>query len=62
MKLIRGGTVVNANHTARYEVLIAGDKIAALLDPNSDILDSIDNSNCEIIDASDKYVIPGGVD
>lgn len=62
MKLIRGGTVVNANHTARYEVLIAGEKIAALLDPNSDILDSIDNSNCEIIDASDKYVIPGGVD
>ena len=29
MKLIRGGTVVNANHTARYEVLIAGEKIAA---------------------------------
>ena len=38
MKLIRGGTVVNANHTARYEVLIAGDKIASYLTPTATFL------------------------
>ena len=62
MKLIRGGTVVNANHTGRYEVLIVGEKIAALIDPRSDMLDSVEGWDCEVIDASEKYVIPGGVD
>ncbi|MED5446426.1 MAG: amidohydrolase family protein, partial [Actinomycetota bacterium] len=62
MKLIRGGTVVNANHTGRYEVLIVGEKIAALIDPRSDMLDSVEGWDCEVIDASGKYVIPGGVD
>ena len=51
MKLIRGGTVVNANHTGRYEVLIVGEKIAALIDPRSDMLDSLEGWDCEILDA-----------
>ena len=54
MKLIRGGTVVNANHTGRYEVLIVGEKIAALIDPHSEMLDSVESWDCEVINASGK--------
>ena len=61
-KLISGGTVINANHLGKADVIIEGEKIGAIIDPNSEIAESIKDSDVEIIDASGKYVIPGGVD
>ena len=70
--LIKGGTVVTAEGTLEADVLIVGEKIAALLardeatdaatfaaaraaadaEPDADVL----------IDATGRYVIPGGID
>src|SRR3954470_21867548 len=54
--LIRGGTVVNHDHSRRADVLIDGDTIAAIapaIEPTS---------SAEIIDAGGAYVLPGGID
>ena len=61
--LITGGTVVNATGTATADVLVDGDTIAAVLAPGSrllgtDLAADVDN----VVDASGKYVIPGGID
>jgi dihydropyrimidinase len=54
--LIRGGTVVTATDLYRGEVLIEDEKIAA-------IATSFDGASADrTIDASGKYVIPGGID
>jgi dihydropyrimidinase len=54
--LIRGGTVVTATDLYRGEVLIEDEKIAA-------IATSFDGVSADrTIDASGKYVIPGGID
>jgi dihydropyrimidinase len=54
--LIRGGTVVNHDHSRRADVLIDGDRIAAVapaIEPPA---------SAEIIDAGGAYVLPGGID
>jgi dihydropyrimidinase len=61
--LITGGTVVSATGRARADVLIDGERIAALLEPGSvllgtDLASAVDT----VIDATGKYVIPGGID
>ena len=58
--LIRGGTVVTATGSSRADVLIDGETIAALLDPahTGSFAGLADRS----IDATGKYVIPGGID
>ncbi|MCF7549953.1 dihydropyrimidinase [Pseudonocardia sp. WMMC193] len=61
--LIRGGTVVSATGRQRIDVLIDGERIAALVEPGSaalgaDLAGAVDT----VIDATGKYVIPGGVD
>jgi dihydropyrimidinase len=56
--LITGGTVVGAEGTHEADVLIEGEQIAALLTPDA----SADVSVDEVIDATDMYVIPGGID
>ncbi|MGY4500635.1 D-hydantoinase [Bradyrhizobium sp. GM24.11] len=54
--LIRGGTVVNHDHSRRADVLIEDDTIVA-------VGASIDApTGAEIIDAGGAYVIPGGID
>lgn len=58
--LIKNGTVVNATGETRADVLIDGEYIVALLFPGSPALGGI-TADTEI-DASGKYVIPGGVD
>jgi dihydropyrimidinase len=53
--LITGGTVVTASETLQADVLVEDEKVAAIaldLDAQSD----------RTIDATDRYVIPGGVD
>ena len=55
-KVIRGGTVVTADGEQRADILIEGEKIAALgldLDVPAGTLE---------IDATGAYVMPGGID
>ncbi|MGV8858293.1 dihydropyrimidinase [Rhodoglobus sp.] len=61
--LISGGTVVSSTGRAPADVLIDGEVIKAVLSPGStlfgtDIAASVDH----VIDATGKYVIPGGID
>jgi dihydropyrimidinase len=56
--LITGGTVVTSEGTQEADVLIDGEQIAALFTPDA----SADVSVDEVIDATDMYVIPGGID
>ncbi|MDQ1576812.1 MAG: dihydropyrimidinase [Microbacteriaceae bacterium] len=61
--LIKNGTVVNATGTAVADVLIEGETIAAVLAPGSTLLGFDLEANVDtVIDASGKYVIPGGID
>jgi dihydropyrimidinase len=61
--LIQGGTVVSSTGSSKQDVLIDGEQIAALLAPDTDVLGIDIEDNVDIaIDASGKYVIPGGVD
>jgi dihydropyrimidinase len=55
-KLIRGGTVVTAEGEQRADVLVVGEKVAAV----AEHLRAIDG--CEVIEADGAYVIPGGID
>lgn len=57
--LITGGTVVSATGRTTADVLVEGEKIAALLAPGTAQALGI---QAETIDAAGKYVIPGGVD
>ena len=54
--LISGGTVVNATGPVAMDVLVDGETIAALLAPGTG------PSDVDTIDATGKYVIPGGID
>ena len=61
--LITGGTVVNATGRNRADVLVDGETVAALVDPGStaltaDLAAGVDR----VIDATGKYVVPGGID
>jgi dihydropyrimidinase len=58
--LIKNGTVVNATGATKADVLIDGEYIVAVLFPGSTTLGQIDADT--VIDATGKYVIPGGVD
>jgi dihydropyrimidinase len=73
--LISGGTVVTADGTLNADVLVVGEKIAALLarDPATDtatyaaVTAATDATSSAatadvMIDAGGKYVIPGGID
>ncbi|NTW42247.1 MAG: amidohydrolase family protein, partial [Cellulomonadaceae bacterium] len=61
--LIRGGTVVNATGRTTADVLVDGETIAAVLAPGSTLLGFDVAANVDrVIDASGKYVIPGGID
>lgn len=58
--LIKNGTVVNATGRHAADVLVDGEKIVALLSPGSTALGEIQAETT--IDATGKYVIPGGID
>jgi dihydropyrimidinase len=61
--LISGGTVVSATGRALCDVLIDGETIAAIIRPGDTSLGSdLAASADKVIDASGKYVIPGGID
>ena len=52
-KVIKGGTVLTADRTWKADVLVEGEKIAAIGE---------NLSGDEVVDASEAYVIPGGID
>jgi dihydropyrimidinase len=58
--LIRGGTVVTAEGTLDADVLIEGEKIAAVLARPA--AGGLQVNADEVVDAAGKYVIPGGID
>jgi dihydropyrimidinase len=61
--LIRGGTVVSATGSALADVLVDGETIRAVLAPGSELLGvDLARSVDRVIDATGKYVIPGGID
>lgn len=61
--LITGGTVVNATGRGAADVLIDGEKVVAILEPGSTLLGhDLAASVDRVIDATGKYVIPGGID
>ena len=61
--LITGGTVVSATGRSQADVLIDGETIVAVLQPGSQLLGTdVAASVDTVIDATGKYVIPGGID
>ena len=61
--LIRGGTVVTATGRSEADVLVDGETIVAVLAPGSQLLGTDLTASVDtVIDATGKYVIPGGVD
>ena len=61
--LIRGGTVVTATGRSQADVLVDGEKIVAVLAPGSILLGTdLSRAVDSVIDATGKYVIPGGID
>ena len=61
--LITGGTVVNATGASAADVLVDGETIAAVLAPGSQLLgQDLTASVDRVVDATGKYVIPGGID
>jgi dihydropyrimidinase len=56
--LIRNGLVISATDEVTADVLVDGERVVALLAPGSGLAESADR----VLDASGKYVIPGGVD
>ena len=63
MILIKGGTVIGPTGAAPADVLVDGEKIVALLEPGSNALGAdLKNTADTVIDATGKYVIPGGID
>ena len=60
--LIKNGTVVSPTGRSNADVLIDGERIAALIEPGSTALGDVEHSADRVIDATGKYVVPGGVD
>jgi dihydropyrimidinase len=60
--LITGGTVVGPTGSVPADVLVDGETIAAVLAPGSTLLGADLAASARVIDATGKYVVPGGVD
>jgi dihydropyrimidinase len=59
---ITGGTVVTAVDTVAADVLIEGETVIGVVHPDSELSRSFAAGADRIIDASGRYVVPGGVD
>jgi dihydropyrimidinase len=59
--VIRGGLVVNASESLAASVLIEGERVVAVADPAAEFVAAF-SEGAEVIDATGKYVIPGGID
>jgi len=57
--VIKGGTVITATESMEADVLIEGEKVVALAAPGSH---AWEEGAGRVIDASGKWVVPGGID
>jgi dihydropyrimidinase len=57
--LIRGGTVVSATGSATADVLLEGERVAAIASPDAHRWEA---GADHVIEAADRYVLPGAVD
>ncbi|MBY6410393.1 dihydropyrimidinase [Rhodococcus sp. BP-252] len=57
MKVVRGGTVVEATWMGPADLLVDDGKILAVLTPGAPV-----DESAEVVDATGKLVLPGGVD
>ncbi|MGI8695111.1 MAG: dihydropyrimidinase [Mycobacteriales bacterium] len=57
--LITGGTVVSARGAQRADVVVEGERINAVVEP---VADPAAWQPDRVLDATDRYVIPGGID
>ena len=60
--VIRDGLVVTATGAIPTDVLVSGERVAALASPDSGLADRWVTGADQVIDATGRYVIPGGVD
>ena len=60
--LISGGTVVSATGAIAMEVLADDERIAGLAAPGTELAASWASAADRVIDATGKYVLPGGID
>jgi len=61
--LVRGGLVVGPTGAQPADVLVDGERVVALLAPGDGSLGAdLAASADQVVDATGKYVIPGGVD
>ena len=60
--VVRGGLVITAAEEVHADVLVEGGRIAALASHDSEFAQSWTEPADRVIDATGKYVIPGGVD
>ena len=59
--LIKNGTLITASETFDADILIEGEKIISIVNSDSEV-SRLRNFDGEIIDASGKFITPGGVD
>ncbi|MGI9612697.1 MAG: amidohydrolase family protein, partial [Acidimicrobiales bacterium] len=59
---ITGGTVVTAIDTVAADVLIDGEVIVAIVQPGSDMATTFAAGADTVIDATGRYLVPGGID
>lgn len=57
--LIKNGTLITASETFQADILVEGEKIRAILIPESELSKVQD---LEVIDAAGKFITPGGID
>ena len=60
--LIKNGTVVSTTGRHEADVLIDGEKIAAILQPGTSAAVSAESGAEKVIDAKGKYVLQAGID
>ncbi len=60
--LIRNGTLVSAVGAGPADVLVRGEKVAAVAAPESGLADTWAGDVDRVIDAAGRYVLPGGID
>jgi dihydropyrimidinase len=60
--LISGGTVVTASGGVSADVLVDGERIAGLAAPGTEEARSWASAADRVLDASGRYVLPGGID